>query len=244
MHFTPTVVLLLTVVAVSDAQELRYIDLTAIQQRTELRTPPAPPPTCDGRNCTAIGGSSGGTIADGAPDIRDPHALGVYLLSISPTDLRPDDPFEAEFKVLNTGRAPIELPISPHLSDLQPEDAAEAFSYFSLALVVRLEDESTGTYIPSVGYAELYGSPEHKDTMLVLKPGEWIRVKAKIKVAVVSRGSISARARGEFWLRKNTFRPHPGGSSTETVNLYPNSTATPPIPVQLIQSAAPEQPNR
>lgn len=239
----PAIALLLGSPTILRSQEVKYFDLSSIEQRTELRHPPAPPPECDGGNCHG-GVWGGGSVGDGAPDIRDPHALGAYLLSVSSTDLRSDDPFDVEFKVLNTGRASIELPTSPHLSDLQPEDEGAGFSYFSLALVVRLEDESTGAYIPSVGFAQLYGAADHKDTMLVLKPGEWIRVKAKIKVSFVSAGSISARARGEFWWRKDTFRPHPGGSFTETINLYPNSTATPPISVQLVQSAAPEQPNR
>lgn len=163
----PAIALLLGFPAILQAPEVKYIDLSTVEQRTELRYPAPPPPECDGGKCHGeVWG--GGSISDGAPDIRDPHALGVYLLSVSPTDLRSDDPFDAEFKVLNTGRASVELPISPHLSDLQPEDAAAAFSYFSLALAVRLEDESTGTYIPPVGYAQLYGAADHKDTMLVL----------------------------------------------------------------------------
>lgn len=40
-------------------------------------------------------------MADGAPDQRDPHALGVYLPHVTPTEIRPAEPLAAEFKVLN-----------------------------------------------------------------------------------------------------------------------------------------------
>ncbi len=74
-------------------------------------------------------------MSDGGPDRRDPHALGIYLLRVTPTDINPAEPFQVEFKILNTGTAPIELPVSPHLSDLQPRDETVIFDYFSLAVV-------------------------------------------------------------------------------------------------------------
>ena len=45
---------------------------------------------------------------------------------------------------------------------------------------------------------------------------------------------VSARFRGEFWLRRNSFHPHPGGASTQIENLYPNQTPTPWLAVQLL----------
>jgi len=35
------------------------------------------------------GGTGGGSVVDGAPDRRDPRALGVYLLRVTPTDINP-----------------------------------------------------------------------------------------------------------------------------------------------------------
>ncbi len=108
------------------AQEVKYIDLTAVRQRTELRHPPAPQSDCrEGTGCLG-GGYGGGSIRDGAPDQRDPHALGIYLMRVTPTDINGAEPFQVEFKILNTGTVPIELPVSPHLSDLQPSDESVA----------------------------------------------------------------------------------------------------------------------
>jgi len=226
------------------AQEVRSIDLTLVEPRTELRHPPPPPAECDAHGTCVGGGVGGGGVGDGAPDRRDPHALGVYLLRVSPTELNPAHSFEAEFRVLNTGLVSVEIPASPHLSDLQPGDESATFSYFSLALVVRVSGESEAQKLASVGFVELYGSPDHEASMLVLRPGEWIRVKANVKLRSPLPGPASVRFQGEFWLRRNTFRPRQGGAFTETVNLYPNVTPTPSIPVHLLATtpaSAPKQ---
>ncbi len=219
------------------AQQIKYIDLTAVHQRTELRHPPAPERDCrEGTGCLGSG-SVGGSVSDGAPDQRDPHALGIYLLRVTPTDINPAEPFQVEFKILNTGTAPIGLPVSVHLSDLQPSDESVAFNYFSLALVVRGEGEPQGPRVDSVGFVELFGSPDHAESMMVLQPGEWIRVNANVKfVKPLTRPSepVSARLRGDFWLRKNTFHPHPSGQFFEAHNLYPNETPTPFVAVRLL----------
>jgi len=220
---------------VSNAQEVKFIDLSAAPQRTELRHPPAPPSVCDSGGSCVAGGYLGVSIADGAPDVRDPHALGVYLLSVTPTDIRTGEPFNVEFKVLNTGLAPMELPVSPHLADLQPPDESASFSYLSLALVVRVEAENPSC-APCVGYVELYGIHDRDGSTVSLRPGESIRVQASITIP--RRITGAARVRGEFWLRSNTFNPHPGGGGTTAmVNLYPNVTPTPSVPVQFVAAS-------
>jgi hypothetical protein len=230
-------VLLLAWPATSLAQEIKFIDIISVQQRTELRHPPAPPPDCKDGNC--VGGVIGsGSVGDGAPDQRDPRALGVYLLQVTPTEIRVSEPFEAEFRVVNTGRVSIEVPVYPHLSDLQPSDESVAFSYFSLALVVTGESEQSN--VPALGYIMLYGSHEHEGSMMELKPGEWIRVRTTMKLHTWPSEPIFARLRGGFWLRKNTYRPVPGSAFTDTQNLYPNTTSTPPVAVHFLGATSSE----
>jgi hypothetical protein len=221
--------LLLALPCLLKAQEIKYIDLAAVRQRTELRYPPAPQSGC--RSCLG-GGSGGGGVVDGAPDWRDPRAMGIYLMRVTPTDINAAEPFQVEFKILNTGTAPVELPISPHLSDLQPTDESVAFNYFSLALVVRGEAEPQGPPVDSIGFVELFGSPD-TESQTVLRPGEWIRVNANVKLRTSPSEPVSARFRGGFWWRRNTFRPHPGGQFIEAHNLYPNETPTPFVAVRL-----------
>jgi hypothetical protein len=217
------------------AQEVKYIDITNVRLRTELGHPPAPPAECKEGAC--IGGGSGGvSVGDGAPDQRDPHALGVYLLRVTPTEIRPAEPFEVEFKVTNTGRVPIEVPVNPHLSDLQPSDESLTFSYLSLALVVRGDGgpEGQGQNVPALGFVELYGSDKHDGSIVELRPAEWIRVKATVRLSTWPLERVFARLRGSFWLRRNTFRAQSGGAFTEIHNIYPNETPTPSIPVHLL----------
>lgn len=157
--------------------------------------------------------------------------LGIYLLGIHPRDIDPREDIEVEFKVLNTGLASIELPISPHLSDLQPSDASLPFTYSSLALVIRVEGEHPGC-VPCAGYIQLYGLAHAKDSTVVLRPGEWIRVKARI--ALQPRPTGAAQMRADFWLRTNTFSPLAGGEFTASQNLYPNATPTPTVGVRFL----------
>ena len=173
-----------------NAQEVRYVDLTAVAQRTALRHPRAPPINCkDGSSCVG-GGVGGGSVGDGAPDIRDPHALGIYFLSPFPAEINAVEQFEVEFKVLNTGLAPVELPVSPHLSDLQESDVSP-FTYTSLALVVRVRGEHPAC-IPCLAYVELYGARNREESTVVLKPGEWIRSERQDKVSAGTDGSGGA----------------------------------------------------
>lgn len=75
--------------------------------------------------------------------------------------------------------------------------------------------------------------------MMELQPGEWIRVRAAMKLHTRPGEPIFGRLRGGFWLQKNTFRPQAGGGEfTETQNLYPNATSTPSIAVHFLGSSA------
>src|ERR1700674_3178179 len=220
--------LLLATSALLEAQEVRVVDLFNVNQRTELRFPPAPSDCIPGAPC--VGGGFGGVgVADGAPDPRDPRALGVALDRVTPTDITLDA-FEAEFRLLNTGLAPINVPVWPHLSDLQPSSESQPFSYLSLALEVRLSGTGAAQAF-GVGWVELYGSAEREDTIITLKPGEWVRVKAKIKLHTWPTKPIEAQLRGDFGVHDNVCKPQTGGAFTEAVNVYPNHTVFPAVAV-------------
>jgi hypothetical protein len=64
--------------------------------------------------------------------------------------------------------------------------------------------------------------------MINLQPGEWIRVKANIKLDRWPSNPVPARLYGALWLRDNTFHPLPGGGFTAVQNLYPNITPSDP----------------
>lgn len=220
-----SLLLLLVSSALLKAQEVRLVDLLDVEQRTTLRFPKDP--SCAQRElCT---GSGGGSVTDGAPDPRGPRALGVALERVTPTDVTLD-PFEAEFRVLNTGLTPITVPVWPHLSDLQPSSEWQPFSYLSLALQVRLSATGPAQAF-GVGWVELYGSNEREDTVITLKPGEWVRVKAKVKLHTWPTTPIEGQLMGDFWFHDNVFKPKIGGSFTDALNVDPNHTLFPSVAV-------------
>ena len=222
MRIRRLAIALLICCPVLGAQEVRYVDLTAVEQRTQLRYPHAAETPLHG----ICGGGSGGMEGEG-PDIRDPHALGVYLTHRTATRIDPAQPFQVEFKVVNTGRAPIEVPVSPDLSDLQPADDSIIFHYLSITLAVSVVEDPHST-----AFVTLYGSAHHDQSVVTLQPGEWVRVTANVKLEQVPETDDTARLAGSFWLQNNTFYPrHPGGCFTESDRLYPNVTPTPPLKV-------------
>jgi hypothetical protein len=230
MRIRAATVLLASMGALCAAQEVLYIDLTSVPQRTELRRPTAPPPKCNNEGqCTVAGSSVGGGVGDGAEDYRDPRALRVSVTSLDSIEYSKNTPVEVEFKLENAGTVPLEVPVSPHLSDLQPADAAEKFDYQSLSLL--LQHNLTKALV-------LYGDPAHPGTLLLLKPGEWIRVRGRTEFTMSDKQWTEAYAAGEkwvigeFWLRRVTFVPQPGGSFTNVENLYPRHLAGPAIMVR------------
>lgn len=237
--------LLLASPALLEAQEVRVVDLLNVNQRIELRFPPAAPSDCiTGEQCVG-GGGVGGSVGDGASDPRNPRALGVVLDRVTPTDITLDA-FEAEFRLVNTGLTPMTLPIWPHLSDLQPSSESQPFSYLSLGLQVRLFGTSPAQGF-GVGWVELYGSAERDDTTLTLKPGEWVRVKAKIKLQTWPSEPMDAKLQPDFWFRHNTFKPRIGGWFTEAEDIYPNHTLFPVVaihfsPTHAAQDSHPQKP--
>src|SRR5262249_35544019 len=126
---------------------------------------------------------------------------------------------------------------SPHLSDLQPPDESQSFSYMSLAFAVYVIVGDAQTPIADASSSvELYRSAADARTMLVLSPGEWMPVRANLKRSSAPREMFAAWLKGTFWLRTNTFYPRSGGEFTERRSLYPNAQSAPHLPVQILQA--------
>jgi hypothetical protein len=153
------------------AQEVGALDLTKVAARLDLRRSQATSPV--------TGGNHG--AQDTRPCFDTTHnagALRTSLVSLDRTHYQLGDEPRFEVTVENTGSAPIRIPFSPHVADLQPKDPAQEFGFYELQIALWIaagERWSTNTG----GSPILYGSNDHANTMLTLNPGEWVRVIAK-----------------------------------------------------------------
>ena len=214
-----SLVFFLACAVVLRAQEARFIDLSERQQRTLLRVPLVNQPNCSPQPCVVKRETSVGDCTTAL------SALRVSVDHVTPIDITLDS-FEADFRVLNAGAIPIDIPVSPHLSDLQPPGELRAFPYLSLALVVRLSAIGL-SQAHGIGWVELYGAAGHEGTIVILKPNEWIRVKANVKLHTWPSEPVDLRLSGDFWLHSNVFKPEESGGFVDSLDLCPNRTTLP-----------------
>jgi hypothetical protein len=190
------------------AQEIASLDLTKVAARLDLRRPQA---------TSAVTGGHHGTQYN-RPCFDTTHnagALRTSLVSLDRTHYQVGDKPRFEVNVGNSGSAPIKIPFSSHLADLQPKDPAQKFAYYELQIVLWIaagERWSTNTG----GSAILYGANDHANTMLTLNPGEWVRVIAK--------GHIHLDAD----LIKRTLSGHPADQANAQTSLFREDTLITP----------------
>jgi hypothetical protein len=168
------------------AQEVRYIDLSGVDQPTDRR-----PYGSRIENFTCVGSAELFT-----------HRTKVSLEWIQTTDIYPHERLGMEVLVENIGPSSLNVPIHPNLTDLQPRDSSTRFEYYSLRLPMEAKVPGSGFL---VGWLELYGSLSRPDTFLILKPGEWIRVRGDIIVQRSYERDQIVTATADFWLSKYVF---------------------------------------
>jgi len=153
------------------AQEVASLDLTKIAARVDLVRPKATSETS--------GGYSG--VQYTSPCFDSTLKKGVLhtsLVSLDRTYYQVGDEPTFEVTLQNTGSVPIRIPFSPHLADLQPKNPAQKFAYYELQIALWIgANDHWSTNMG--GSAILYGADDHANTMLTLKPGEWVQVVAK-----------------------------------------------------------------
>ena len=148
------------------AQEVRYLDLTSVSESVGHEPPPGS--MIEAYSCVGLKESI-------------PQKARTTLEWMETTDLYPRQRVGAEFRVENIGTTPLRLPIHPTLADLQPKDLATPFVYYRMRLPLVAGIPSEGSVLVA-GELDLYGSAKRPDTLLILKPGESIRVKGNVGV--------------------------------------------------------------
>jgi hypothetical protein len=234
--------LMLSAVALM-GQEVAYLDLVDVKPRTDLRSPPVPPPVCkeDG-SCTGVGGGIGSvSIGCGGVGAREPWALKTTLLSLDHFAYAPDEAAEMEIRVENIGSVAMSIPWNPHLADLQPAAETQKFHYSSFAITLNLTSQADHSQHEIIEAAKLYGVVENPATLKTLKPGEWVRVRMKTKLAV---SSDKLKSGSDYsgnvlpQLRSETFVPNLkyGGYGTDIANEYPRRLSGPDLMLRIVKS--------
>jgi hypothetical protein len=172
----------LTLLSTCHAQEVASVDLTKVTARVELRRPKQ----------ISTEGKGWGGIERYEPCLGSANPAGslrTTLVSLDRTHYQVGDESRFEVTVENVGSAPLKIPFSPHLADLQPEDPAQKFAYSELQLAVWIAagaEWSTNTG----GRVTLYGDDDHPGTMMQLNPGEWVQIIGKGKFELPYDGGL------------------------------------------------------
>jgi hypothetical protein len=150
------------------AQEIGFIDLTQVVARTEHRLP-AP-----------LNGEVGSRRA-GAHEFhectgptKDAGAVRTTLVWLDRGEYSLGDKPRFEVLIENVGAVPVKIPFSPHLADLQPEDAGQKFGYYEMD--VGLWIGGTRWDANNGGLVALYGADTRAGSILKMHPGESVRI--------------------------------------------------------------------
>ena|SRR6516225_1237473 len=217
--------------SICSAQEVASLDLTEVNARVDLRRPAATsdmPARYSGARSTGPCGSAHKT-----------GTLHTSLVSLDRADYQVGDEARFEVTIQNTGSEPTQIPLSPHLADLQPSDPAEKFTYFKLEIALWIAggdrwSTSTG------GGATLYGADNRANTLLTLKPGEWVRVIAKGNLQL--EGNLVELSKSGFpadhvYAKSSLFREEklvtPRNSATVATEVCLAQTGGQGVPIQL-----------
>jgi hypothetical protein len=151
----------LVAASVVAAQEIGRLDLTDLHPRDRIRVP------------HTFGGECGG-----GANFTSNNELTITLVSLDKTSYSLGDEVTHEVKVQNSGKAPVEIPWTPHSGDLEPADSLESYTFLHAAISLTFTDPDSNRSFAI--YANSFGSLDRSTRKLL--PGEWIFVRAHQKI--------------------------------------------------------------
>jgi hypothetical protein len=165
------------------AQEAAFVDLTEPAPRVALRRParqPDDPP------------AQGGSITTRECAIPDPNAgsLKTTIVVLDRVELRVGDEPLFQVQIENVGSAAVKVPISAAMEPLQPDDLSQKFAYYEADVALWIGGASW--YANTAGSLTLYGDDSHPGTIVMLRPGEWVRVAGKGKIRLLDDSKLRA----------------------------------------------------
>ncbi len=168
-----------------------------------------------------------------------PGELRVNLTYLDRSEYFDGDTAEIETTIENVGKIPLQIPWTPHLAGLQPEDESAKFGVYELQVGLFLNWGER--YSISLGWLNLYGDPTQPGTIVTLSPGERVRIRGQIKISATQADGITLpalelapRASAKALFREVEYIPHSGGVSEKISNGGPKETAGTDQPVRIL----------
>ncbi|HEV2987441.1 MAG TPA: hypothetical protein VG759_03295 [Candidatus Angelobacter sp.] len=163
------------------AQNVPELDLTNVVVRPRLREP-----TTASSSATSIGYGDSGSLPS------SPFPLTLKLISIQKTSVHEDALLVYVVELSNVDKHPLELPVDPSPRDVESASSSVPYEYLNGYFWLGLATTAGGS--PSGGLS-VYGARSAAGSLRILKPGEAIRIRARIpaeQVLNVGEGSGSS----------------------------------------------------
>jgi hypothetical protein len=181
------------------AQEKAFLDLTNIPPKASSIEPVSH---------TAYSSGGGPVIIDGYPTPRKPSLMIEVQIS-GTKEYRIGQPIMYELRIINESTEASTVPWSVSAADVEEAESKTAFTYDYVVLTLRFRGEDGGTARMSDNVV-LFGSGNKPATQLILKPGEWARIRAKAALRSegnprkpkLSPGSYAVSAEISSWQTK------------------------------------------
>ncbi len=150
------------------AQQKAFLDLTNISSKASSIEP-----------VTHTGHSSGGGPGETDGHSAPRKASLIAEIEISgENECRIGQPIVYELKIINDSTETSTIPWSVSAADVEEGESKTGFTYDYSMVSLRFQGEDGGSARVS-GNVVLFGSGSKPTTRLILKPGEWARIRAK-----------------------------------------------------------------
>jgi hypothetical protein len=217
------VAILVLVASLSAAQDspVTVIDLTHTAVRRRYREP-----TTASASGNSVGYQGG---------IRQPSPLNLELISLKRNQSDEVVILIGEFELRNVSREDLDIPVDPSSRDLEPASPATPYRYLKAYIWLAAEPRAKES-MPTTGLF-LYGARSVPSSLRTLKPGQAMRIRAKIPASSVlqdesGRDMHHAKSVRAFLAVFNeSITPQRDGLHSSTEEVFPaisSSTAVEP----------------
>jgi hypothetical protein len=164
--------------------------------------------------------------------IPEPAPINLELISLTGSQSDKTSVLIGEFQLRNVSGKDMDIPVDPSSRDLEPTSPATPYRYLKAYIWLSAEPGAKeGT--PSTGLF-LYGAKAVPMSLRTLKPGQAVRIRARIPASsilqnapdTVATTSQAKSIRAFFALYNESITPQHGGLHSNTQELFPTISSS------------------